>query len=61
SLSLHSTLNKQRKDDPDHVRDFQHACYVCCHPGGAFALCFRPYYWSSARLRRWCHSHCAHL
>merc|ERR1719347_1576910 len=36
---------QQGEDDPDHVRDLQHPCHVCRHPGRALPLRLWPYHW----------------
>merc|ERR1719320_1945131 len=50
-----------REDDPDHVRDLQHARHVCCHPGCPLPLCLWPYHWYCHGLWRWCLPRCPRL
>merc|ERR1711959_83723 len=52
---------QSRAYDADHVRDFQCAGHVRCHPGRALALCIWPHHWHRDGLRRWCFAHCADL
>merc|ERR1711962_1272813 len=52
---------QQGKDDPDHVRDLQHARYVCCYPGCALAVRFWPYHRYRHGLWRRCVPHRPHL
>merc|ERR1712083_1190927 len=44
SLRLPSTPRLTVKDDSNHVRDLQHARYVCCHPSCLFPLRFWSYH-----------------
>merc|ERR1711890_22717 len=46
-----------REKMTDHVRDLQHARYVCCHPGCPLPLRLWTYHRSRHGLRRWV-SHC---
>merc|ERR1712002_540072 len=61
SLRLPSTPRLTVRDDPDHVRDLQHACHVCCHPGCPLPLCLWPYHWYCHGLWRWCLPRCSRL
>merc|ERR1712198_455661 len=45
------------EDDPNHVRNLQHASHVCCHPSCPFPLCFWTYHWYCHGLWRWCLPH----
>merc|ERR1711981_1110684 len=42
---------QQGEDDPDHVRDLQHARHVRRHPGCALPVRLRPYHWYRHGLR----------
>merc|ERR1712107_690700 len=44
---------QQREDDPDHVRDLQHARHVRRHPGCPLPLRLRTYHWYRHGLWRW--------
>ena len=46
---------------PDHVRDLQHPCHVCGHPGCAVPVCLWSYHWYCHGLWWWCDPHRAHL
>merc|ERR1711962_1010913 len=61
SPRLPSTQGQQREDDPDHVRDLQHARHVCCYPGCPLPVRLRPYHRYRHGLRRWCLPHRPHL
>merc|ERR1712088_615322 len=52
---------QQGKDDPDHVRDLQHARHVRHHPGRPLPVRLRPYHRYRHGLRRWCLPHRPHL
>merc|ERR1711973_130343 len=54
SLRLPSTPRLTVRDDPDHVRDLQHARHVCCHPGCPLPLRLRTYHRYRHGLRRRC-------
>merc|ERR1711936_261537 len=45
---------QQGEDDPDHVRDLQHARHVRRHPGRSLPVRLRPYYRYRHGLRRSC-------
>merc|ERR1712112_741982 len=45
---------QQGEDDPDHVRDLQHARHVRGHPGRALPVRLRPYHRHRDGLRRRC-------
>merc|ERR1712126_160498 len=47
--------------NPKHVRNLQHASYVCCHPSCPLPLCLWTYHWYRHGLRRWCIPHRPHL
>merc|ERR1712079_756020 len=52
---------QQGEDDPDHVRDLQHARHVRRHPGCALPVRLRPYHRYRHGLRRWCLPRCPRL
>merc|ERR1712226_508356 len=41
---LNPKANRE-KNDSDHVRNFQHACYVCSYSSCSFSLRIWTYYW----------------
>merc|ERR1712098_51104 len=62
-LPLRNSLSSSLRlpSTPDHVRDLQHARYVCCHPGCPLPLCLWPYHWYCHGLWRWCLPRCPRL
>merc|ERR1711963_111894 len=52
---------QQGEDDPDHVRDLQHARHVRRHPGCPLSVRLWPYHRYRHGLRRWCFPHRPHL